>query len=167
MKHINLCVAGFIVLASASLSAAQTAEETVAFITDGMEDGRIFSHRDKSVSITQTPGGSTFKIIKTPTEYAVPEELTVRALDKCRFDISTTGGGEPYTGYVIDFSHFIGAEISSGELVTLKFASQCPITFEGGCVADHLVTPGFEVEQWRLNKAIDYFKRTFCSGVAY
>lgn len=165
--HIKACVLAIFVGAFAMQAHAQTAEETVAFITDGMEDGRTFSHHERSISITQKSGSSTFKIVETPTKGTSSEELTVRALDKCRFDISSVGGNEPYSGYVIDFSRFIGADVSTGELVTLKFASACPITFNGKCFSEHLVNPGFEIEPRRLNKAIDYFKRTYCSGMAY
>lgn len=165
MKHINLNAVLVIAFAISGPALAQTAEETVAFMTEGMEDGREVTSGGVEYTISQEDGKASYVITSSSSPPKV-ELRTVRQIDSCTFDISAKGNPDLEGEYIIDFSRFIGARENAG-FVFLNFTGKCPLKFRGECLKEHLVSTGFEVDPRRLSRAIDYFKRTYCAGMAY
>lgn len=164
LQNLKLLALTVALLAGVSNAFAQSAEETVAFMTDGMEDGREGVSQSKQYLVTQEPGQPKFTITTTPA--SAPVTVSVQRIDECKFSVEYVGEPEMEGEYILDFAQFVGAGRIGGE-VSLQFSGSCPLKFRGECVKDHMVPTGFAVEPLRLDKAIAYFKKTACAGRAF
>lgn len=153
-------------------AAGPTADETVAFILLRMEDGGSYDYQDiggtHHITVKHQRGTDTWGVDDTYTSDTnvksfIPPHTTVRIVAKedCVFEIT-----EPWphdTSQVfyrkVDMSRYLGHEMS-GVFLQHNFSGQCPVTFFDKC--QNYLEQQERDDIDRLNKAIAYFKETFC-----
>ena len=153
---------------SGACASSPTAEETVAYMTFGLENGEVWP-------LALGGRGLTFRqMSSSPAEYVFsgPEaegnvyRFLISKTGECSFDVAITrklGEPEPHlSNWTFDFSHLRGIafhpppEQSRG--VSVEFVG-ATVTC-GGSVCE----PNNLGDSIRIKKAADYFLNTFCGG---
>ncbi|WP_294646274.1 hypothetical protein [uncultured Aureimonas sp.] len=150
---------------------AQTAEETVAFMLDRMEDGAVL---DENMT-------APVKIVSTsPAKYELAFKQGVatieyKKLDDCRYDLQFEGGGHQ-TAIRVDFTRMTEPKYEySYDIRKLKLMKRKPSGIK--CETLKGDTPcGQDQEVWytedkvefaRIKKAFAYFSQNFCKPRAF
>lgn len=153
-----------------SAASAQTASETVAFILFGLEDGKTVKSGDGAVRIEQIVSDSAAKYEITRHDGHSAHYITVSQVNPCQYDVRFSGDNIPnsWASDRFDFSRLVSAS-EGNPFTTINFSGQCPIKYGGSgkCTGIHQQPVSYPGDFVRLQKAIDYFKSSFCAGPAF
>lgn len=157
---------------SAISAAAQTAEETTAFLMFGLEDGRVVTRNDGNVlvhQITASPASYSiegFERLENPKMRAV----AVKRESQCQFEFSVTDAGGGVTTTAIDFAKLtkvseVGVDAS---ILAYEFRDRCAVKTGQRCSSVRLVLLGELLpDRDRYDNALAYFRKNFCAGSAF
>lgn len=172
MRYVTALAAVFVLTQQASLAAEPpSAEETVAFILYGVEDGALvqtgssFQNNYQSGFISQTE--------KTPAHFIVPDglshlkSLSVDQIDPCVFKVTSTDESSSSHTREYDFNKF-SVLTYDGNYWSVRFAGRCPIVnADGSCSKAGGAIVDYSVSVARLQMAADFLKREYCSGAPF
>lgn len=156
----------FLCWTGAQIAAAQTAEETVAFIVGGLEDGRSYKVFNERFTIVQTPGKAEFRVM-AGTPPRSEGLMLIAAQNECVYTLSNLEKPGPDGSFSVDFSQLIGVRSDGPEFLWLDFKGSCPVRAGSECSSSFLLPPGFEDDRGRLDAALTYFRGNFCRGSAF
>lgn len=148
-----------------------TAEETVAFILYGVEDGSLLQKSDYLSDTHQI--GFVSQTESAPATFAYPAGLsslktvTVKEIAPCIFDVSETDDAGQSSSRKYDFDKF-AVLTHSGDYWSVRFAGKCPIVnSDGSCSKTGGAFVDYPVPVSRLQMAADFMKREYCAGAPF
>ena len=145
---------------------AQTAEETVSFIVQGLEDGKVIQKDNVSVASVSETAKSPANYLISPPGTLDFDQLTVTQIERCKFQVVKRKGDKiRYSTY--DFNNLTDVSFTLGYGL-LNFSGQCPIKDDdGSCNATDLISNKVPTPPRRIIKAISFMKSTYCGGSAF
>jgi hypothetical protein len=165
-KYVILAAAIATFNMQAETASAQNAEETVAFILHGVEDGRKIAIGSSSVAtVTETSRSPAAFAISPPGKLDV-DEVSVREVEKCRFEVKAKRAQKTTTS-VMDFQKLNDVKFTLG-IGLLNFSGRCAIKGgDGSCNSVAMITADMGTPAQRIRKAISFLKDNYCSGSAF
>ncbi|TCT37659.1 hypothetical protein EDC90_101749 [Martelella mediterranea] len=171
MKRISFLVAALLLLPNAGLADYRpTAEETVAFIIYGVEDGSLL--QSGSYIDNTYRSGTVVQSRDIPARFEFPEGLsdirnvTVEQSKPCVFAVRETSGEGQTSTIEYDFNLFSTLDIS-GDYRILRFAGSCPVDAGQDCLKSKLLSMDHHATIDRLKMAADFMKREYCDGAPF
>ncbi|QQM29085.1 hypothetical protein JET14_12130 [Martelella lutilitoris] len=173
MKCLSIVVSAALLLPTVGFCADQpTAEETVAFILYGIENG---SYVDVgSTSLGTYKSGIVSQTSSAPAEYSFPagmgeySSISVKQTDPCVFSVISRDKAGQNESRSYDFNHFATLVFTSRGDGRIGFSGECPIVREdGNCGKNGTVKVDNIIFADRLEKAVDFLKQTYCPGAPF
>ncbi|TCT37467.1 hypothetical protein [Martelella mediterranea] len=149
-----------------------TAEETVAFILYGIENG---SYVDVgSTSLGTYRSGIVSQTSSAPAEYSFPDDMgeyrsiSVKQTDPCVFSVNSRDKAGQKERRNYDFNHFATLVFTSRGDGRIAFSGECPIVREdGNCGKNGTIKVDNIIFADRLGKAVDFLRQTYCPGAPF
>ncbi|MGZ2403326.1 hypothetical protein [Rhizobium ruizarguesonis] len=158
------------VLLSSSSAFAQSAEETVAFILNGVEDGRKLVSRGADISVIatvkQNASSPAFFTVSPPGKIDLVS-IKVTQGSACKFLVERENKDGKRRSDVYDFGKVVDVKYTAG-IGLLNFADSCPIKgSDGSCNTTTLIAPDMGTPPQRVRNAITYLKANYCAGSGF
>lgn len=171
MKNLLFTIAATVLLLfpSTAPTSAQTASETVAFILFGMEDGRTVLRTKGQFHVRQTSSDPSASYdISYSGGASGKKKVTVSPAGTCNFNVEIIDEKNATYKSQYNFAHLASAS-RLNLFFSINFNGQCPIKYlnDDKCETTHLMLPEYGISYSRLQKAIDYYKSSFCAGSAF
>lgn len=150
---------------SVSQSYAQTAEETVAYLTKGAEDGR----NDDGIRVSQTADTPASYEIKTDQGTWLNATVIVTRVNDCTYEITSRFEDGRIVPGQVDFS--LATNLSPSESIKgspswrINFAGCAWRTGDNECM--NVLGNPYGGDFGRAVVALAYFKTEFCTGKAF